>query len=239
MLSSQAHLATEWRADLTFVEREGAHLFEQCAAADACAVDDDSIPSGIFGLADGVDASAAIASAVADPIANLPEALTDSFRAAGLSWTSDIADAPTPFRFENFDLLQRCVTREATIAAIEALRSQTDRRQLASADWLQEKLVEGGWLEKWEAPPRQHLASLFMAELMLAAPSTRKLPADAPGGEATLAITDPAVVVEEGLNQRERICQQWASELAQTPQIHAALLREMLEDELEKEQASD
>jgi len=159
----------------------------------------------------------------------LPEQLTTSSRAAGMSWNDEFADMPTPFRAQNFDLLQRACTREAIVRAVVLLNATSEHA--SSAAWLESRALE--WLPRFEAPPRTHLAGLFLIELMSAPVSIRQV--EGPDGRPSLTINDPAVVVEEVLRQREAVATEWAAELRGTPATHAALLREILEEQLGQE----
>ena len=75
----------------------------------------------------------------------LPEQLTTSSRAAGMSWNDEFADMPTPFRAQNFDLLQRACTREAIVRAVVLLNATSEHA--SSAAWLESRALE--WLPRF------------------------------------------------------------------------------------------
>ena len=87
----------------------------------------------------------------------LPSVVYASLRGATAKWTyqADMEDAPSPFRAENFDLLQRVATREAALTALATL--DVDPDSAASAAWLRQKL-DTEWLPRWEVPGRSQLA---------------------------------------------------------------------------------
>lgn len=120
----------------------------------------------------GGAAPSAFAAAVTDTKLPLPPVVYASFRAAAAKWTyqADLEDAPSPFRAENFDLLQRCITREASLSALAALEAAPDAA--APAAWLRRKL-EDEWLPRFEAPRRNQLAGLLFVEFFSLAPTAR------------------------------------------------------------------
>jgi len=208
LMSIRAQLATEWTTDLEFIAREGLELQRACSEAEGCEVEE------------------SMEQVAADPNIALPPALSVAFRAASMTWTSDLAEASTPFRSSNFDLLQRCVVREACVAAIQTLAAA---EHAADAEWLRGRLLT--WLPRFEEPPRGRLAGLFLIDLMQAPPVMTASSAE--GGAPTMQLIDPAVVVDEVLRQHERVARDWALELTQTPAGHTRLLAELLTEENE------
>merc|ERR1712060_10775 len=102
----------------------------QCAAKDSELCDPeemDNAPKTLFVVKEGSDVRTAIADvagsnvlgAVRDRAAHegVPGILGDALRKAHFQWEAEEEDdsPPSPFRAQNFDLMQRCVTREAAI----------------------------------------------------------------------------------------------------------------------------
>ena len=104
-----ARRAAEWASDLTrHVAREGAFL-QQCSAdggADGADDDDCRVDEAPYTLMQDLGN---VTRAAMDPKVTLPPMLYASLRAASASWVADadFSDAPSPFRAENLDLLQR------------------------------------------------------------------------------------------------------------------------------------
>lgn len=241
LMSICGQLAEEWADDLGFIAREGALLYNACLdAEEECRFEEeeDVATGGLFAEATSADATGAagktLAEAIANPLERLPDVLSESYRAARMVWTSDLAEPSSPFRGENYDLLQRCVTREAAISAMQTLKAERGDDD-ASAEWLRAKLVDE-WLPRFENPVRTHLAGLFLVELVQASPTP--VQREASDGETSLSIIDPDVVAREVVRQRERIARAWASEVEQVPAVHAALLREHLEGQLAQDEGS-
>lgn len=212
LMSISNQLCREWHYDLTrHVAREGSYLL-QCSAeggaADECDVD--AAPMSLMAEVSNLTAL------VYDSKQALPGVLYASLRAASAAWNTDFDfdEAPSPFRAENFDLLQRAVTREAALSALADLQAagHDDASARASALWLRERLE--GYAAYWEKPPRNQLAGLFVLELLTAPPSPRTLPADEPpGAPSGLGMTDPERVVELVLVHRQQICNEWGTSL--------------------------
>ena len=89
---------------------------------------------------------------------------------------------------------------------------------------LRQKLAE--WEPRFDAPPRAHLASIFLAEVCLApaGPIAR--------ADGSLALAEPARVADELIVQRERVAKAWAAALAETGPGRASLLAADLEGQL-------
>ena len=155
-----------------------------------------------------------------------------SLRATAATWNTDLEETPSPFRAENFDLLQRATTREAVLSALldleshdEEMADAVDTSQAASAEWLRAKLDE--WLPRFEAPGRSQLAGLFLLDLLSSSPQPRQLSG---GG---LGMTDPERVAAAVLDHREQIARDWG--LAMAASVSASLqtvLQENLEEQL-------
>jgi hypothetical protein len=192
LISIVNQLAAEWRHDLTrHVAHEGAYIARVCEdEADDCAVDADGIASTMMSQLGDTSAAAY------DVTVSLPPVVYASLRAASASWMSDMNDdGVTPFRAENFDLLQRACTREAGLSALATLEqsAQTSSTHAASALWLRELLESHAPI--WEAPPRNQLGSLFLLELLTASPTPKALPPNGPYGvDGGLGLTDPPMV---------------------------------------------
>jgi hypothetical protein len=239
--SISVQLAGEWTDDLAYVATEGALLLDACAAGarDECELPGERLDEASSGLLrPGVNAS----TLATDTATELPPALSASFRAASMSWVADFAEMATPFRSENFDLLERACTREAAIAAIATLdrgegaqtaseraEALVERRSAdCNAEWLRGRLLE--WLPRFEAPRRTRLAGLFLLELIQAAPTPQRLVG--PEGDERFAINDPTRVATEVIMHRQRIAREWADELKQTSTVYARWMMEDLEGNL-------
>ena len=234
------------------VASEGSYLLGACADADGCTVDSPKRTLGNGENADGAPGSLRdgvrdILAAADDPLQRLPDALYSSSRAAAGSWATDTADAPSPFRLENFDLLQRATTREAMLSALAELQGdggsgsgggagaegeggpegEGGGAQAASAAWLREHVET--WVPRFESPRRTHLAGLFLLELLTASPAPRQLE------EGGLGLTDPERVAEAVLAQRQTIASEWADALEDVPATLQALLAERLQADLDSD----
>jgi len=174
-----------------------------------------------------------------DVTKTLPPVIYASFRAATAAWNSDLnEDGVSPFRAENYDLLQRAVTREAALSALADLEqlAPTSSAHAASALWLRERIEAHAPL--WEAPPRNQLAGLFLLELLTASPAPKTIPADeAKGIERGLGLVDPATVAAMVLEQRQQIAHEWSEAMSEyVPGALQELLVESLQLSLEAEQ---
>jgi len=210
LLQIFGQITNEWREDLLFVANEGGSLRAYCHAEE-CSVDTAS------------QFAQAVAAAKDDPLKPLPDQLGEAYRAARMTWTSDFAEASTPFRAQNFDLLSRAVTREAALATLSVLNARPEHA--GNAAWLQGKLSE--WLPRFERPSRLLLANVFLVELLQAGPTAVTV------GDR-LVLTDPSAVAAELFGQRERIAAVWSEALAEeviTP-ARTALLAEEMEEQL-------
>ena len=232
LISIANQLAREWHADLTgHVAGEGAYLLE-CSEEDAEQCDADTAPAVLMAELGN------LTHAAHDVNIKLPDVLYSSLRAASASWISDLEfdDAPSPFRAENFDLLQRATTREAALSVLVELEAEGTPSSRASALWLRERVE--AYAPLWEKPPRNQLAGLFLLELLTTPPSPRTLPpvegATGDAGGATLAMTEPEDVAQRILAQRERTCRAWGAALRDdfTQQLQE-LLAQSLEQQLQ------
>ena len=167
-----------------------------------------------------------------------------TLRAASAKWHSDVEEAPSPFRAENFDLLQRACTREAALSVLARLDAAADRDprsvEAASAEWLRSKLADE-WLPRFESPSRPQLAGLFCLSLLSAPPTPRRVgDSDSGGGDGdggTLRLVDPEAIGQEVLEARVGIASAWAAALA-TSSVSDAL-QELLREDLEGQLASN
>ena len=121
LISIAQQLAHEWSEDLAHLTREGDYLSEVYASeADSCLVNsvggDDAPPATLM------SELGSIAAAARDVSKALPSILYASLSAASAAWVSDLNEAGiSPFRAENYDLLQRALTREAALSALAEL----------------------------------------------------------------------------------------------------------------------
>jgi len=239
LLSICRQLGAEWSHDLRLVASEGEYLRRACEGcmedgAEACLVDDDSVNTTML-LGDAANVSRA----VVDLKIDLPPIVYDSLRAATASWVGgDDGDAPSPFRAENFDLLERAVTREAALSTLAALEGDGGGSQnAAGAAWLRAKL-EGEWLPRFEAPSRNQLAGFFLVELLATPPTARTF--EAPTGDdgapkLCLGLVDPAAIAQQVISEREVIATEWAAQL----DAHAnAALQALVAADLEEQLSS-
>ena len=243
LMSIVRQLCAEWSTDLDFVAREGGFLLEACAVGadgafgEGCDVDIDAAAATMM---DGVDVDKALANSAL----SLPEPLYASLRAASAKWHSDVEEAPSPFRAENFDLLQRACTREAALSVLARLDAAADRDprsvEAASAEWLRSKLADE-WLPRFESPSRPQLAGLFCLSILSAPPTPRRVgDSDSGGGDGdggTLRLVDPEAIGQEVLEARVGIASAWAAALA-TSSVSDAL-QELLREDLEGQLASN
>lgn len=229
LLSICRQLGSEWAHDLRLIAYEGEYLRRACEdcmedGAEACLVNDDSVNTMML-LGDAANVSRA----VVDLKIDLPPFVYASLRAATAAWYSDLSEAPSPFRAENFDLLQRAVTREAALSTLAALEADESGSQAAGAAWLRERL-EGEWLPRFEAPSRNQLAGFFLVELLATPPTART----APGGKG-LGFVDPAAIAQQVIAEREVIATEWAAQLE--TDVNAAL-QALLAADLEEQLTS-
>ena len=245
LLSICNQLQGEWESDLLAIAREGGYILRVSAAAEA---GEEEAFERAFGGAggggaggDGGDAAAECAvggdddvassslcvdpAAILDAAAPLPAAITQAFRTQSSAWILDgVQEAPSPYRETWWDLLERATTREAARAAAAALERRGGAGDAVAAEWLRQKLAE--WEPRFDAPPRAHLASIFLAEVCLApaGPIAR--------ADGSLALAEPARVADELIVQRERVAKAWAAALAETGPGRASLLAADLEGQL-------
>lgn len=256
LMSICRQLSHEWSNDLLCVSSESVYLGNVCGSSGADGTGGIADPfdgSGVGGVEYGTDAFATrdveecsledvapatplgeqyvtgqvtIEAMCMDPRIALPPVLYTSMRAASGKWTSDLADAPSPFRATNLDLLQRACTREAALSALHDLGEEQNESNshAASAEWLREKLDE--WLPRFETPRRNQLAGLFLLELLSCSPQPRKL---SNGG---LGMTNPALVASRVLAHREKIARDWAGAVAGSVSIS---LQKLLQEDLEEQ----
>lgn len=250
LMSIMRQLSNEWASDLGFVAREGAYLMEACAdsedgsLAEGCDVD--SAPSSLL---DAMQSN--WERALVDTTIDLPDPLYTALRAASSSWMSDLnEDGVSPFRAENFDLLQRATTREAVLSVLasfeEAAALDSGCVEAASAAWLRVRVVE--WLPRFEQPPRSQLAGLFCLSLLMAPPSPMRVggasagsdddddegSSGGGGGGGTLRMVDPVEIAYRVLDERRTIASSWAEALGTgcIPDALQALLAEDMEKQL-------
>ena len=245
LLSICNQLQGEWESDLLAIAREGGYILRVSAAAEA---GEEEAFERAFGGAggggaggDGGNAAAECAvggdddvaasslcvdpAAILDAAAPLPAAITQAFRTQSSAWILDgVQEAPSPYRETWWDLLERATTREAARAAAAALERRGGAGDAVAAEWLRQKLAE--WEPRFDAPPRAHLASIFLAEVCLApaGPIAR--------ADGSLALAEPARVADELIVQRERVAKAWAAALAETAAGRSAVLSADLEGQL-------
>ena len=245
LLSICNQLQGEWESDLLAIAREGGYILRVSAAAEAGEEEAfERAFGGAGGGGAGGDGDAAAAecavggdddvaasslcvdpAAILDAAAPLPAAITQAFRTQSSAWILDgVQEAPSPYRETWWDLLERATTREAARAAAAALERRGGAGDAVAAEWLRQKLAE--WEPRFDAPPRAHLASIFLAEVCLApaGPIAR--------ADGSLALAEPARVADELIVQRERVAKAWAAALAETGPGRASLLAADLEGQL-------
>lgn len=121
LISIAQQLAHEWSEDLAHLTREGDYLSEVYASeAGSCIVNsvggDDAPPATLM------SELGSTAAAARDVSKALPSILYASLSVASAAWVSDLNEAGiSPFRAENYDLLQRALTREAALSALAEL----------------------------------------------------------------------------------------------------------------------
>jgi len=213
-------LTNEWSMDLRMVAEEGEYLAQTCLAGDG------GLETCLAACGERNSGNSSMATAVSDVRVPLPTAVYASLRGASAKWTyqADMEDAPSPFRTENFDLLQRVATREAALTALAALDADPD--SAASAAWLRQKL-DGEWLPRFEAPGRSQLAGVFLVELLSLQPTAK------PTADDRLEFVDPVQIAYRILDERETIARDWADTLAEaTPRLLQSLLAADMEETL-------
>ena len=222
LMSICRQLCNEWEYDLTkFVAREGEYLLHECQdAAEECEIID-----GVGGVLTALGGNI---SALQDPLVQLPGIIYSTLRAASADWNSDFnEEGTTPFRAENFDLLQRALTREAALSVLAELEasSSDNTGDAASALFLRERIEV--YAPLWESCPRNQLGLLFLLELNTAAPTPRTV-------EGGLGLTDPAMVADRVLGARWDLAREWGKSIGEnTPPMLQRLLLESLETEEE------
>eukprot|EP00900_Chrysochromulina_parva_P009995 jgi/Chrpa1/18998/Chrysochromulina_OHIO_Genome00006673-RA len=246
LISIAQQLAHEWSEDLAHLTREGDYLSEVYASeADSCLVNsvggDDAPPATLM------SELGSTAAAARDVSKALPSILYASLSAASAAWVSDLNEAGiSPFRAENYDLLQRALTREAALSALAELEqaraapafplAPESSSHAASAIWLRERLEAYAVL--WEAPPRNQLAGLFVLELLTSPPTPKLVPADESLGlEARLGLVHPPTVAQMVVDERAQIANEWSEAMRDyVPGALQALLAEALQECLEADE---
>jgi len=220
LLTIFRQITSEWSMDLRMVADEGEYLAQACLGGDA------GLSRCLAACGERNNGNSSMATAASDVRVPLPTVVYASLRGASAKWTyqADMEDAPTPFRSENFDLLQRATTREAALTTLAALDADPD--STASAAWLREKL-DAEWLPRFEAPGRSQLAGLFMLELLSLQSTAR------PTADDRLELVDPVQIAYRILDERETIARDWADALAEaTPRLLQSLLAADMEETL-------
>lgn len=220
LLTISRQLAAEWSIDLRAVADEGEYIAQTCLAGEG------GLETCLAACGERNSGNRSMATAASDVRVPLPPVVYASLRGASARWTyqADMEDAPSPFRTENFDLLQRVATREAALAALAAL--DTDPDSAASAAWLRQKL-QGEWLPRFEAPGRSQLSGLFLVELLSLQPTAR------PTADDRLEFVDPVQIAYRILDERETISREWADALTEaTPRLLQSLLAADMEETL-------
>jgi hypothetical protein len=200
LMSICNQISAEWEADLLAIAREGAVLHALSSSEDArlaSLVDLDAAPAGL-----GEE----------DATRDEPAAISEAFRACGMGMDEE---APSPFRIENFDLLQRTASYQAALSTRRHYGEGS-----AEAAWLAMRLEQ--WRPRWQEPRRLHLGNLFLMQSLQASPTpTQRV-------DGSLSMADPAVVATEVLAQRERLCLEWIEALPRLRQQRTALVAESL-----------
>lgn len=209
-------LSEEWTADLQAIACEGDTLQELCSRDELTSSDGD------------IDLDVAATDVADERPRDLPAPISEAFRAVQGGWSSDGGDAAeeaSPFREENFDLLQRTATYQA---ALELLGAGSPE----GVDWLTSRLKQ--WEARWEEPDTPHLGNVFLVQA-LQAPPTPKQRAD-----GTLFMASPRAVAAEVLAARERLCFDWLEALPRLQRQRTALVSESFEEalNLKSEEAS-
>ena len=163
LIAIARQLAAEWKDDLARLSREGAYLAEMCEEqSDGC--DIDRAPMTMMATLGSTTAAAH------DVTKTLPPVIYASFRAATAAWNSDLnEDGVSPFRAENYDLLQRAVTREAALSALADLEQARARRRAARGG----TRCRGGCPIRCVAAPRLASARWSIPALLRVADMTR------------------------------------------------------------------
>ena len=161
LISIAQQLAHEWSEDLSHLTREGGYLAEVCASeADGCIVNsvggDDAPPATMM------SELGSTAAAARDVSKALPSIIYASLSAASAAWVSDLNEAGiSPFRAENYDLLQRALTREAALSALAELEQA---RAAPPSLYAHDGAVVG---VRAHAPTVSHVAPSWAYELKL------------------------------------------------------------------------
>ena len=161
LISIAQQLAHEWSEDLAHLTREGDYLSEVYASeADSCLVNsvggDDAPPATLM------SELGSTAAAARDVSKALPSIIYASLSAASAAWVSDLNEAGiSPFRAENYDLLQRALTREAALSALAELEQA---RAAPPSLYAHDGAVVG---VRAHAPTVSHVAPSWASELKL------------------------------------------------------------------------
>mmetsp|Transcript_31436 Transcript_31436/g.72280 ORF Transcript_31436/g.72280 Transcript_31436/m.72280 type:complete len:446 (+) Transcript_31436:100-1437(+) len=234
LMQVREQLAGEWAADLRSIALEGEELrswfcdqqFSSANFDKLCAPPSD-IPVG--GANDGFIAPDENTDGF---IADIAAKGADAPAAAALALIFAIAKScwshmDSPFRASNYDLLQRAVTREASLRALRALSGENE----ATANWLKEQMETR--LPVFEKPVRRFEGGHFLVELMAQGPAMRTAP------DGSVSIIDPALAVDRLLEERLRIAVEWIAVLQGTADEHGELLRDDLTKQLNAQISTD
>ena len=136
----------------------------------------------------------------------------------------------SPYRNANFDLLCLLATQESIHRVLREYQAAGDEREV-SFEYLRE-FYTSRVATHFDGSVEYGRADDFLEDLLTAPPTMKELEGGS-GSKASIGLIDPLRIAEDVIAMRSRVAEEWKAIIANVPQDHMGLRRDLLAKQME------